>query len=221
MSEIVGREVDFNNLNDDPMYIAHEIWSKSEEYKSSDVYSFALIMYEILTKESPANMPLFNVDLPDCFKNLILSCYVEDQTKRLSFDQIVDLLKTNHEFIDGKINVHEYLMYVRLIDNCFGLTKKISKNLQNIQNKQDNFNIQNKQDDLNIQSKQDDLNIQSKQDNLNIQSKQDDLNIQSKQDNLNIQSKQDNQRDQYNNESINLYSQKRYMDLNIGHSISS
>ena len=133
-------------------------------------------------------MPLFNVDLPDCFKNLILSCYVEDQTKRLSFDQIVDLLKTNHEFIDGKINVHEYLMYVRLIDNCFRLTKIISKNLQNIQNKQDNFNIQNKQDDLNIQRKQDDLNIQSKQ---------------------------DNQRDQYNNESINLYSQKRYMDLNI------
>ncbi|KAK8889143.1 hypothetical protein M9Y10_033887 [Tritrichomonas musculus] len=74
-----------------PPYISPEIWKKSDYTKASDVYAFAMIVFEIMTNEEPAMQfrlpeticyhvafkkyrPKFNVPIPQCYKDLIEKC---------------------------------------------------------------------------------------------------------------------------------------------------
>ena len=69
-----------------PIYISPEIWEKCNYSPLSDVYAFAIVMYEIMMKEKPyqnlnylniiskiykKQRPKFNKDIPEAYKNLI------------------------------------------------------------------------------------------------------------------------------------------------------
>ena len=127
-------------------YSAPECILKYEFTKASDVYSFAMIVYEIVTSEvifpnfinyiqiANAAMngirPEFKYPIPDCYRDLITSCWGNDPNERPTFDQIVNMLKTNEDFIIEGVDKDEYLDYIELIENSeksFNSFKKFKK----------------------------------------------------------------------------------------------
>ncbi|KAK8893049.1 hypothetical protein M9Y10_030308 [Tritrichomonas musculus] len=116
-----------------PKYASPEVIEDFKYSKSSDVYSFSIILYEIVTNEDPFSVfesdtalknavfgnyrPKINQTIPECYKNLIESCWCANPTNRLSFQQIVELLKTNQEFITEDIDKDEYYKYIESIDS--------------------------------------------------------------------------------------------------------
>lgn len=124
-----------------PMYIAPEIWNDIDHEREvqytekCDVYSFALIVYEIVTSEIPfANCPFmklihkvcqnerpkFKFPIPDSYRKLIEDCWSQDPSLRPSFKQIVErLIITNEGFITEDVEINDFNEYVELIDKSF------------------------------------------------------------------------------------------------------
>ena len=118
-----------------PVYSAPEILISAEHTKASDVYSFAMIVYEIITKEKPTtnsnnsfsgfllNMsmknkrPEFKNSIDVCYQNMIEACWAENPEERPSFEQIVDLLENDPVFITSDINKEEYFDYIKMISS--------------------------------------------------------------------------------------------------------
>lgn len=130
-----------NALKGTPAYMAPEIWLNREYSKSSDVYAFLIILYEIFSNEKPfqncgfyqilvnvskGNRPEINEDVPKSFKTLIKSCWNENPQNRPTFDQIFTQLKTDKEFITENANEDEFKKYIEFIENY-----KISFNQNN------------------------------------------------------------------------------------------
>ena len=91
-----------------PLYFAPEIFEKKEFSKSSDVYAFSLIIFEIITDKKPfeyntifqiftkvlnGERPSIDETIPQCFSELIKSCWSQDLSKRPTFAQIVTQLR--------------------------------------------------------------------------------------------------------------------------------
>lgn len=130
-----------NALKGTPAYMAPEIWLNREYSKSSDVYAFSIILYEIFSNEKPfqncgfyqilvnvskGNRPKINEDVPKSFKTLIKSCWNENPQNRPTFYQIFTQLKTDKEFITENVNENEFKKYIEFIENY-----KISFNQNN------------------------------------------------------------------------------------------
>ncbi|KAK8854434.1 hypothetical protein M9Y10_016996 [Tritrichomonas musculus] len=99
--------------------------------KASDVYSFAITAYEIMTNLRPYHFtqaykhmtyvgsgkrPKLTTPILDCYRNLIERCWSQDPNKRPSFDEIVTELKTNRDFITDSVNEEDFINYVQYID---------------------------------------------------------------------------------------------------------
>lgn len=129
-----------------PIYVPPEGWEESNYSKAGDVYSFAIISYEILTLETPfknytiqmlfrrvvMNMerPQFNTSVADCYKDLIVRCWSHEPENRPTFEEIKEELKNNPEFITEKVDKEKFLNYVEMIDNSrqkFDPSKKFNK----------------------------------------------------------------------------------------------
>ena len=97
-----------------PAYMAPEILQQEPYNNKVDVFSFAIILYEIFTckvpSEDPQNKnkfqlasfimgkrPTLNDRFPDFFKQLIEDCWAHDPNKRPSFAQILIRLKQAFE----------------------------------------------------------------------------------------------------------------------------
>lgn len=93
--------------------------------KSSDVYSFVLIVYEIMCQRIPFNeisnknqlfdfiferkyRPKIKEDVPLSYRNLIEKCWSQDESERPTFDDIVFNLKTDSGFITKQIDKKHY-----------------------------------------------------------------------------------------------------------------
>ena len=63
--------------------------------------------------------PPFDHEIPICYKKLITNCWDEDPEKRPSFNEIVELLKTDPDFILDTVDQDEYYKYVDFIDDVF------------------------------------------------------------------------------------------------------
>ncbi|KAK8893048.1 hypothetical protein M9Y10_030307 [Tritrichomonas musculus] len=124
------------NVIGTPPYISPEIWTDTNYTDASDVYAFAMIIYEILTNEKPAKQfklpeiiyyqvifkhyrPKLTESIPKCYKNLIEKCWAEDPDERPTFDEIIDLLKTDPEFIFKDVDMEEFINYTRIIGEEF------------------------------------------------------------------------------------------------------
>lgn len=121
-----------------------EIWSNNEYTKSSDVYAFAIIAYEIMTLEElfkdynifmlyskviiNGERPKFKFPIPNCYQNLITRCWSPNPERRPTFQEIVEELNNNDEFIFDMIDKEEYYNYIDYIKNTgntFNPTKRL------------------------------------------------------------------------------------------------
>ena len=127
-----------------PIYTAPEILIDGKYSKSSDVYAFALVIYEIITLEKPFESEkmfeiLLNVatkkmrpeisgDIPPAYRDLIERCWSQQPENRPTFDDIVNELRHNQEYITDLVNEVEFLDYVDFIDSqiAFDAPKIIS-----------------------------------------------------------------------------------------------
>lgn len=122
-------------------YMAPEVMVNEKYSKAGDVYSFALILYEIVTLEKPffgfnevqltksvisGYRPPFKSDVSDPFKDLIEACWSEKPQKRPTFDDIVKNLKTNSKFITNSVNKDEFFNYVQFIQNKNRINKPMN-----------------------------------------------------------------------------------------------
>lgn len=129
-----------------PIYAAPETWSDNEFSKASDVYSFAIIAYELLSLEQPfkdcsiqnlcfkvavkGERPKFNGSVLECYKKLIEKCWDQTPDNRPSFEEIKEELKSNAEFLHAGIDKDQFYDYVEMIDSShcsFDPQKKFQK----------------------------------------------------------------------------------------------
>ena len=103
-------------------YLAPEVLKKLEYGKPSDVYSFALLMYEIVTEEAPnvgenGVESKFESKIPLCYQILIEKCWSPNPNDRPTFDEIVSELKNNSQYITKEVDENEFKNYVNFIEN--------------------------------------------------------------------------------------------------------
>ena len=106
---------------------------------ADDVYAFSMIAYYLVNDKQPFNVPTgdnfnfrdfekemervcyegFRPDFKDsvneCYKKLIEKCWSQQPEDRPSFDDIVNLLETDRNFITEKIRENEYYGYIEFI----------------------------------------------------------------------------------------------------------
>lgn len=114
-----------------PMYMSPEALTKGEYTKEGDVYSFAMIAYQIMTSERLLNdkniatfsdriqkgeRPQFSVPIPHPFKELIESAWSQNPADRPTFSEIVEQLRTNESFITDEIDQDQFLDYIDYLD---------------------------------------------------------------------------------------------------------
>lgn len=126
-----------------PRYMVPEVWRDLKYIKANDVYSFSLIVYEILTNEIPLKefveqntiiyqichikyRPPFNVPIPKCYQKLIESCWSDDLEMRPTFDEIVNLLNTDPDFISNINDFDDIIYYSELVNEKFTSIKSIT-----------------------------------------------------------------------------------------------
>ncbi|KAK8871919.1 hypothetical protein M9Y10_007665 [Tritrichomonas musculus] len=113
-------------------HIAPEIWKNQPFSFACDVYSFALVLYSILTDEEPfenynqyefftkvihnGERPNLDSKIPEAFKQLIRKCWSEDPKKRPDFSFIVQDLAENQDYIMDDVDVEKYHKYIQLIN---------------------------------------------------------------------------------------------------------
>lgn len=117
----------------DQFYSSPEVLNSKDYSKSSEVYSFSLIVYEILTNEIPfenvknlnslfeevvkkSNRPKIKIQMPSCYKNLIEICWQENPDERPTFEDITHILKTDNGFITEKVDKDFFMKYVQFIE---------------------------------------------------------------------------------------------------------
>lgn len=107
-------------------FLSPEILNEFNYSKAGDVYAFGILLYEMITLEKPYKKipyyqilfsvinnkrPEFNVYVPNCYKKLIEKCWHNDAEKRPTFNEIVDILENDNEFITENIDNEEYADY--------------------------------------------------------------------------------------------------------------
>lgn len=115
-----------------PLYTAPEVIEGDDYNEKSDVYSYAIIAYEIITSLVPfpkyrsrcklefAVVKGLRPTIPDnvgpMYEQLIKDCWNGDPKKRPSFKDIVNRLK-EHEFLNAEIDEERFNYYVNYIDH--------------------------------------------------------------------------------------------------------
>lgn len=101
----------------------------SASTKEGDVYAFSFVVYEMLTTNEPyqsfndifkkinrGERPEIPSYIPDPYRNLIDRCWSEEPENRPTFDDIVEELTTNNDFITDLVNEGEFIDYTLYIE---------------------------------------------------------------------------------------------------------
>ena len=131
-----------SKLKGTPIYSAPEVFSGLIYSKPGDVYSFALIAYEIITNDRPfpdieniyilinnvcsGKRPEFKNPIKESYKNLIERCWSQDPEKRPTFTEIVNVLE-KPEFITDLIDSSQFNNYIDYIKNYAKVFDKTNK----------------------------------------------------------------------------------------------
>ena len=110
------------------VFLAPEILSGGENTTSSDIYSFAMIVYSIITGEIPfenelnqenlfekiknGHRPNINTKIPQSCQQLIECCWSQDPSARPNIDTILNELKNDDDFITAEIDTTEFELYI-------------------------------------------------------------------------------------------------------------
>ncbi|KAK8836959.1 hypothetical protein M9Y10_036995 [Tritrichomonas musculus] len=118
---------------DTVIYSSPEAISDDEYTKEGDVYSFGMIIYNIFSNEPPfkgyslkdirdkirdGTRPEFDFPIPSAYRQLIEKCWVKYPSKRPTFDEITEELRTNAEFITEGISKIEYHNYISFLSKA-------------------------------------------------------------------------------------------------------
>ncbi|KAK8889286.1 hypothetical protein M9Y10_034032 [Tritrichomonas musculus] len=122
LSDLV--EGEYSMYEDYDIYNAPELMNCYTFSSACDVYSFAVITYELITDENPFQdgrsdegyRPVFKETIPNCYKQLIEKCWDQDPKKRPTFEEIVNHMKTNQEFITENVDKEEFLNYIKFTE---------------------------------------------------------------------------------------------------------
>ncbi|KAK8834976.1 hypothetical protein M9Y10_018679 [Tritrichomonas musculus] len=121
------------NIVGTPSFISPEIYTSSKYTKAGDVYAYGILLYQLITLQTPFEgysfykiicdvpkgiRPSFKFEIPTCYKNLIERCWDNDPDKRPSFEDIVDLLENNSEFITELIDTEEFFNYIDYVKDA-------------------------------------------------------------------------------------------------------
>lgn len=134
-----------------PLYVAPEVWERQEYSEASDVYSFAMIMFELITAQVPfdegsvfsiqefvksGRRPEIASDTPEVYKFLIEQCWDQDPNNRPTFEQILQQLKNDPGFLEN-VDEDDFLNYTDFIDDYkFSFDKEKKINVQNFEERQ-------------------------------------------------------------------------------------
>lgn len=117
-----------------PVYSSPEVLLNDEYSKSSDVYAFGFITYEIICNEVPFNeidnsnqkiheivinnkRSIIKENIPRSYRQLIEKCWAQEANERLTFDDIVYHLRMDRGFITDSIDNEDYQKYIKYIDD--------------------------------------------------------------------------------------------------------
>lgn len=108
-------------------FIAPEVFSNQEYSKASDVYSFGILVYSILAKSLPfensgGKNVMYSVlikkerpkrveTIDSKYWELIQKCWSTNPSERPTFEDIVNQLGTNTDYITKKIDVKAFNCY--------------------------------------------------------------------------------------------------------------
>ena len=70
------------------------------------------IYQEVVTK---GNRPNISNQIPKCYKKMIEKCWCQNPRDRLSFDEIVDNLENDPDFITLDTEKNEYCEYIKML----------------------------------------------------------------------------------------------------------
>ena len=138
-----------NEVPNTPEYLAPEVLTAEDWSLSADVYSFAMIAYEIMTNERPFSefssafeivnevikkegRPKFNKEIPDCYRELIECCWSSDPSARPLFREIVETLSNDSRFITEKVDSKEFFDYIKF-NFCSEKVDELNKFYESIQ----------------------------------------------------------------------------------------
>lgn len=128
-----------------PAYIAPEIYLGGNYSKSSDVYSYGIILYEIITNENPFKeinntselfhkyryehyRPNIPSNIPIAYRTLLENILNKEINERPTFDEILNELRTDRRFITDSIDeesYQEYISYLETSPKTFDSSKQI------------------------------------------------------------------------------------------------
>lgn len=123
-------EKSYSRLKGTFSYLAPEVITQRRYSKASDVYAFALIVFQIMTNERPFEnlnryqimlkipsgfRPEIKSEVPDCYQKLIRQCWSNEPENRMSFSEIVNFLKTDENFLTQKVDKNDFFKYINEI----------------------------------------------------------------------------------------------------------
>ena len=146
----ISKEINDNKIQPNetikgtPAYIAPEIYLYKGYSKASDVYSFSLIVFELLTGTKPYQMmmnpkeiktevveknyrPQLTNKIPKIYQDLIEKCWSPDPKDRPTFAEIINELENNTEYINDDMDKFEIQKYIEHIDKSESSFEKFKK----------------------------------------------------------------------------------------------
>ncbi|KAK8860565.1 hypothetical protein M9Y10_012230 [Tritrichomonas musculus] len=129
--ESVLKQTMSGTIKGTPKYMSPEIWLNAEYSEASDVYAFAITVYEIIVSEKPfqdmdiyrimmmvrsSKRPELTEEVPNAYRKLIERCWSQEPSDRPTFDQILTEMRTNREYILENVNEKDYLNYIKCIN---------------------------------------------------------------------------------------------------------
>ncbi|KAK8892970.1 hypothetical protein M9Y10_030224 [Tritrichomonas musculus] len=169
-------------LKGTPAFMAPEILFDEQYSKQGDVYSFAFVVYEIVTGNEPykklsiidlikkvindGSRPEIGEDVPSAYRDLIQRCWSQKPEERPSFVTICEELKNNKEFITEMIDSVEFEDYVDFIDmsqSTFNVSDRVIRFADFVKSRARKREIEDK---LKSQKDEEESNMQHEQDEL-------------------------------------------------------
>lgn len=126
-----GSNYNTMHIKGTPSYIAPEIIEKQNYSEASDMYSFGILLYEIVNLKnafygmkppdiyydvSKNKRPSLLFSKSGVFKSLIQRCWAQDPNKRPTFKELITELQ-DKKYITKDVNQDEYMQYVKYIIN--------------------------------------------------------------------------------------------------------